>query len=54
MMDNAEYINHACKKFKIYCENGIIPSVSLILSYETQEHPFSINEAERIVTQYFL
>ena len=54
MMDNAEYINHACKKIKIYCENGIIPSVNLILSYETQEHPFSINEVERIVKQYFM
>lgn len=54
MMDNAEYINNACKKIKIYCENGIIPSVNLILSYETQKHPFSINEVERTVKQYFL
>ena len=54
MMDNAEYVNHACKKIKIYCENGIVPSVDLLLSYETQKHPFSIDEAERIVKQYFL
>ena len=54
MMDNAEYINHACKKIKIYCENGIIPSVNLILSYETQTHPFSIHEVERIIKQYFM
>lgn len=54
MMDNVEYVNHACKKIKIYCENGIVPSVDLILSYETQKHPFSIGEAERIVKQYFL
>ena len=54
MMDNTEYIKHACKKINIYCENGIIPSVELILTYETQKHPFSIDEAERIIKQYFL
>ena len=54
MMDNAEYISHACKKIKTYCENGIIPSINLILSYETKEHPFGINEVERTVKQYFL
>lgn len=53
MMDSAEYVNRACKKMKIYCEYGIVPSVDLILSYETQKHPFSIDEAERIVNQYF-
>lgn len=54
MMDNVEYISHACKKIKTYCENGIIPSINLILSYETKEHPFGINEIERIIAQYFL
>lgn len=46
-------IMHA-KKIGIYCENGIVPSINLILTFETQTHPFSISEAERIVQQYFL
>lgn len=54
MMDDPDYVNHACKKIGIYCENGIVPSINLILTFETQTHPFSISEAERIVQQYFL
>ena len=54
MMDNPEYVNHACQKIKIYCGHGIIPSVNLILTYETKDHPFGIDSAERIVQEYFL
>ena len=53
MMDNAEYVEHACRKIKQYCDNGIVPSVNLIMTYETKEYPFSIEEAEQIVGKYF-
>ena len=36
MMDNPDYCNHACDKIKLYCRHGIIPSVNLILTYETK------------------
>ena len=54
MMDNSEYVNRACQKIKIYCNCGIIPSVNLILTYETKEHPFDMDSAEQIVREYFL
>ena len=54
MMDNPDYINSACSKIRIYCENGIIPSVNLILTYETKEHPLMIDDIEDIVKKYFL
>lgn len=53
MMDNQEYVEHACKKIKQYCDNGIVPSVNLIMTYETKEYPFSIEDAEQVVRKYF-
>ncbi|MBQ1172021.1 MAG: ATPase [Lachnospiraceae bacterium] len=53
MMDDAEYINHACRKIKLYCENGILPSINLITTFETKEHPLSIEKVEEIIQEYF-
>lgn len=54
MMDNPEYVNRACQKVKTYCDNGIVPSISLILTYETKEHPLGISEVEKMVKEYFI
>ena len=53
LMDQPEYINRACQKIKLYFENGIIPGINLILTYETREHPLSIDQVEKIVKEYF-
>ena len=54
LMDQSDYINRACQKIKLYCDNGIIPGISLILTYETREHPLAIDQVEKIVKEYFL
>lgn len=54
LMDQPDYINRACQKIKLYSENGIIPGINLILTYETREHPLSIDQVEKIVKEYFL
>ncbi len=54
LMDNHDYINNACSKIRTYCENGIIPSVNLILTYETKEYPIRIDDVEELVKKYFL
>ncbi len=54
MMDNPEYVNHACQKVKTYCDYGFIPSVHLLLTYETKEQPLEIDRIERMVKEYFL
>ena len=54
LMDQPDYINRACQKIKLYCDNGIIPGISLILTYETREHPLAIDQVEKIVKEYFL
>lgn len=54
LMDNPDYINNACVKIRNYCENGLIPNINLILTFETKEHPLSIEKVENTVRQYFL
>lgn len=54
LMDDENYIEHACDKVKLYCKNGIIPTINLIITYETMNHPLSVEEVEGIVQKYFL
>lgn len=54
MRDNQDYINNSCIKLRTYCENGIVPSVNLILTYETMEHPLGIDDVEWLVSRYFM
>lgn len=54
MMDEKDYINHAYDKLKIYCKNGIIPSINLITTYESKLHPLSAEKVELIIQEYFL
>ena len=53
-MDNPEYVNHACQKVKKDCDNGFIPSIHLLLTYETKEQPLEMGCIERMVKEYFL
>ena len=54
LMDDLAYSKNAFHKLQIYSENGIIPSVNLITTYETSEHPLSTEEIDHIVKRYFL
>lgn len=53
MMDEEDYINHACNKLRVYCKNGIVPSVNLIMTFETKSHPLSVEKVESIIHEYF-
>ena len=53
MMDEEAYRNHACDKVKLYCANGIIPSINLITTYETKRHPLSVEKVEWTIQEYF-
>lgn len=54
LMDNAEYSKNACSKLQLYTNHGIIPSIQLITTYETKEHPLTADVIEKIVEDYFL
>ena len=54
LMDDERYVDMLCKKLKEYTNNGIFPSVNLILTYETGENPLSIDEVKNLIKYYFL
>lgn len=53
MMDNPAYAKKACEKLEKYALSGIIPSVNLITTYETKDHPLTADAIEEVVEQYF-
>ena len=54
LMDNPEYCEHAFSKLKFYTRNGLIPSIHIITTYETKEHPLSPETVENLIQTYFL
>lgn len=54
LMDNSSYSKSACSKLQLYISNGIIPSIQLITTYETKDHPLNAEDVENIVDHYFL
>ena len=53
MMDNTKYVQNACSKLQLYTTHGIIPSIHLITTYETKDHPLSSETIEKIIEYYF-
>lgn len=53
MMDDSNYCRNACMKLQTYTSNGIIPTVNLIMTFETKEHPLSSDMIEGIIEYYF-
>lgn len=54
LMDNLNYSKNAISKLQLYTSNGIIPSIQLITTFETKEHPLTTEMIKKIVEHYFL
>lgn len=54
MMDDPKYVKKTMFKLNLYTTNQIIPSIHLITTYETKEHPLCLNQIETIISHYFL
>lgn len=54
LMDNPSYSQKVYNKMQHYTIHGIIPSVQLITTYETKEHPLTMETIQNIVQHYFL
>lgn len=54
LVDKPAYCNTICTKLQTYMVHGIIPTIQLITTYETQEQPLSSRTIEKIVKDYFL
>ncbi|MGN0432702.1 MAG: hypothetical protein ACI4EQ_10150 [Lachnospiraceae bacterium] len=52
MMDDADYVNNALQKIKIYEENGIYTGEKLILTYETKKNPINQKIVCRMISRY--
>ena len=54
MMDNPAYAKSAFSKLQLYTEHGIVPSIQLLATYETNEHPLDSAAIEDLIKLYFL
>lgn len=54
LMEKPDYIKNAYSKLSLYTSNGIIPSIHLITTFETQKNPFDISQAELVIQHYLL
>lgn len=53
MMDKYEYARNTYGKLDLYQRHNIIPSINLITTYETKEHPLGVDVIEKIIEHYF-
>ncbi len=53
MMDDAFYVTNVRSKLKFYIEQGILPSINLIITYESRDKPLTSAKIEAIVQEYF-
>lgn len=54
LMDDPSYSKNAYSKLQCYSTHGIIPSIQLITTFETKDHPLSSERIEKIISDYFL
>lgn len=54
MMDSKEYAHNTFSKLNLYTINGILPSIHLITTYETKDHPINYEMVENLIQFYFL
>ena len=54
MMDDFEYVDKTTRKISSYCEHGIYPDDSLILTYEARRAPLDSDWVRQIIEHYFL
>lgn len=53
LMDVPDYIDKVSSKIKLYSSHGITPGIQLITTYETKEHPLSLETIEMYIKYHF-
>ena len=53
MMDDPKYCQHTATKLTQYANNGIIPNIQLITTYETRQLPLSSDIVTDTIERYF-
>ena len=53
MMDEPSYYKNAYSKLYLYTSNQIVPTIQLITTYETKQHPLNSETVEHLIQEYF-
>lgn len=54
LIDSPTYVNNLSQKLGIYCQNNIIPSVNLIMTFENRKYPLTPSVIEDTIQRNFL
>lgn len=54
MMDDAGYVNRNILKIRDYQRNRILLGDRLFLTFETEQHPFNMQDLDALIDNYFL
>lgn len=54
LMDDPTYARNTFSKLQLYSSHGIIPSIHLITTFETQDNPLTMEVVDKIINHYFL
>ena len=54
MMDNPDYVNKSKSKIMRYIENGYIPSINMITTYEIKDNPVDLIYMDSIIENFLL
>lgn len=54
MIDSPNYAQSTFSKLQLYTSYEIYPSIQLIITFETKSHPFTMEDAEKIIYDHFL
>jgi len=52
-MTDEDYVRKTCSKIQLYSLHGIIPSVNLIMTFETPENPLCAEVVLEVIEKYF-
>lgn len=53
-MDDPSYYKNVYPKLMLYNSHGIVPSIHLIMTFETKDNPLSSETIEKMISDYFL
>ncbi len=52
MLDDPSYLEKAMKKIEAYVENGYIPGINLIITFESSKHPLDLRTVDALIETY--
>ena len=54
LIDNHDYASRALSKLRVFIENGYIPSVNLITTFESRNFPLDLSLVNDLIAHYFI